>query len=498
MSEKRTKKVSRRKFIGLSTAAAAGGVVGGLVIGGVAGYFGGQMATPPQTITNTATETKTATSTITTTVGGAPTTQTVTQTVTQTATGTQTAPRTIKIGATVSATGIYAVVVGPEYNQYLKWADYVNARGGLYVAEYKMRLPVQAIVYDDKSDVPTVQKYYEKLCSDDKVDMLIGPMTAPPAIAASAIAERYQIPYIDNKACEIPAIENKKWVVFNMDIMATWLVNYIDMLVADGRVKTLSFINIDDPFGNEVNGGGKEYGDSVGLKTLLWEKITNETTDFTPIIAKLKSLDPDVVIFCTNSAIPDATFWKQCWDLNYKPRDYHSCFGFTKGFTGTVGDKLTNWTTTDPEWTSNMPFQGKWGIKAYFDILGETYPSLGKLSGDPNGVGVLWEDYPMTFVTHHCLELAANAIELAGTLDKNKINETMHKMDVQTIWGDWKPKNKTSADYPWSSMVPKGETFTGIPDLRHVPFQWQNGERVILWPPELATGKYVYPAPWGT
>ena len=49
------KKLSRRKFLGVSTTAAAGGVVGGLVVGGLAGYFGSQANTSPETTTKTVT-----------------------------------------------------------------------------------------------------------------------------------------------------------------------------------------------------------------------------------------------------------------------------------------------------------------------------------------------------------------------------------------------------------------------------------------------------------
>jgi len=76
--QEKGKKISRRKFLGVSTAAAVGGVVGGIIVGAVGGYLAGQAAAPVTTVTSTTTRTVTTTTT-------APAT-TVTTTVTTTKT----------------------------------------------------------------------------------------------------------------------------------------------------------------------------------------------------------------------------------------------------------------------------------------------------------------------------------------------------------------------------------------------------------------------------
>jgi hypothetical protein len=44
-------KVSRRRFLAVSTAAAVGGIVAGVVAGVVGGYFAGQATAPEKTVT---------------------------------------------------------------------------------------------------------------------------------------------------------------------------------------------------------------------------------------------------------------------------------------------------------------------------------------------------------------------------------------------------------------------------------------------------------------
>ncbi|MEM3734896.1 MAG: ABC transporter substrate-binding protein, partial [Nitrososphaerales archaeon] len=294
---------SRRRFLAVSTAAAVGGVVGGVVVGAVGGYLAGQAAAPaPKTVT----ETKT------TTVGAAPTTTTVTQTatitqpttvtttLTRTITGeTAKPPRTIKIGLTIPITGMYAPMTGPtEAKMVSTFETMVNERGGIYVKEYKQRLPIKFIYYDDKSDVATVEKLYTKLITEDNVDLLVGAFTAAPSMAASTVAEKYKVPYIDAQASEIPLYtRGYNYLVGSMDTVNTWFKLYLDMVKHDGRPKTFATVAWDDPFGMECAGFAAVYGEKrCGLKLVLSEKIAHGTMDYTPIIGKLQTADPDIII----------------------------------------------------------------------------------------------------------------------------------------------------------------------------------------------------------
>jgi ABC-type branched-subunit amino acid transport system substrate-binding protein len=222
-------RVSRRRFLAVSTAAAVGGIVAGVVAGVVGGYFAGQATAPEKTVT----------------VAGTPTT--VTQTVTETKTVTTTAarleaaPRVIKIGGTVGVTGPFASSVSVQGKMYDAWAKLVNEKfGGIYVREYGRHLPVKVIWYDDKGDPATVEKYYTKLCTEDQIDIAMGPFTAVNAFPAATICERYGVPEIDLQAAEVP-IFNKKWVFGSLDIMPKWLINYLEMLKDEGKAKSIGF-----------------------------------------------------------------------------------------------------------------------------------------------------------------------------------------------------------------------------------------------------------------
>jgi len=134
--QEKEKKISRRKFLGVSTAAAAGGVVGGLIVGAVGGYLAGQAAVPAaKTVTSIETKTATvtqtaATATVTVTQPGAATT--VTQPVTTTVTTTKTVAPAAEVGytslITLNVNGVdYALLVDNRWSL----ADVLREKLGL-------------------------------------------------------------------------------------------------------------------------------------------------------------------------------------------------------------------------------------------------------------------------------------------------------------------------------------------------------------------------------
>ena len=117
--------------------------------------------------------------------------------------------KVILIGGTISETGRYASDVKPWPKLMNTWAEMINERGGLWVKSEKRRIPVKFILYDDKSDQATSIKFYERLVTVDKVDLLIGPYTSPLTFAATTVAEKYKIPMVcveGDSSLEIRAI----------------------------------------------------------------------------------------------------------------------------------------------------------------------------------------------------------------------------------------------------------------------------------------------------
>src|SRR5262245_45952424 len=77
--------------------------------------------------------------------------------------------RPLKVGASLSLTGTLAQSGDKVKRGYELWAKDVSARGGL------LGRPVEFVILDDRSDAGTSARLYEKLITEDKVDLVIGP-----------------------------------------------------------------------------------------------------------------------------------------------------------------------------------------------------------------------------------------------------------------------------------------------------------------------------------
>src|SRR5210317_143903 len=96
----------------------------------------------------------------------------------------------IRIGATASLSGGYQVPGTSQAQGLRMWADDVNKRGAL------LGKRVELVTYDDTSDAATSAALYEKLITEDRVDLLIGPYGSDITLAAAEVADRHGIPMV--------------------------------------------------------------------------------------------------------------------------------------------------------------------------------------------------------------------------------------------------------------------------------------------------------------
>jgi len=368
------------------------------------------------------------------------------------------APDVIHIGATVSQTGHFSSEIGPFKRLMNAWADLVNEQGGIMVKEYGQKLPVKFTIYDDKSDQATVKKYYERLATVDKVDIMLGPYSSPLTFAASTAGENHQIPFIAICA-NSPKIYSRgfKWLVGVIDLGPRYTYRYWEMIKTEGKAKSVSFVVEDTIHPLGVFKGSKTLAEEAGLKVLSSDIVPADTRDFTPIITKLKKESPDIVYVSSN--IPFAiNFMKQAKEMKLNPNEYH-CIHHSGIFKDALGS-AAEYVIGQSYWVDGMK-------------LGDT-----KLINDVLKKADISEPmYPWSPAYVAAFQILQRAIEHAGTLDKGKVMESLKNLKMETVLGE--------------------EVFaeTGYGSINTYPSQIQGGVYKVIYPPEVATGKYIYPRP---
>jgi branched-chain amino acid transport system substrate-binding protein len=377
-------------------------------------------------------------------------------------------PRTIKIGATVELTGAYAPSYKPAKDLYDAWVPLINKMGGIYVEEYGQCLPVEVIYYDDKSDAATVTKFYEKLIVEDKVDVLVGPGSSVLCMPAASVAEKYGVPLATGPAGAPAIYEKKNWVVSVIPLLADIEKPYFDMMAhmaKEGLVKTAALVSEDSPFGKGLREGALKYFPQAGVDIVYDELIALDTKDFTPTILKLKDVNADV-IFASFLAPLAATFIKQAYEQGLRPKGAFCFTTLYKSVLEAVGPAANYWVGWY-HWLESFPYEGVWGKRLWLKCLENA-----KIDN---------KEYPMTVLFYNCLEALCAAIRKAGTLDKAEVMKALKSLSIQTVCGPL-------------SFTDIGD-IKGIGTIVQYPVQYVDGKYIVLWPPEVATGKYIYPMP---
>src|SRR6185503_4052702 len=157
----------------------------------------------------------------------------------------------VRIGFSMARTGILAVATPPQLNTYELWRDEVNASGGMNVGGTKRK--VEFVMYDDQSKPEQAVRIYEKMITDDKVDLLLAPWGTPFHIAIAPVLEKYKFPVVGNTAASVRLRELKPgYIWFTTSAIPDKLAAELTALCVENKVKSVSIINNVLPFTKEI------------------------------------------------------------------------------------------------------------------------------------------------------------------------------------------------------------------------------------------------------
>jgi branched-chain amino acid transport system substrate-binding protein len=364
-----------------------------------------------------------------------------------------TAQEPIKIGASISLTGTYAKLGSYTQDGYLLCAKELNDKGGL------LGRKVQFVIYDDRSDPPTAIKLYEKLITEDKVDLVMGPYSSPVTNAASTVTEKHKKLMMASLAATTSIWERGyKYLFMTISPAEVYMEGLIE-LAAERDLKTLAVINEDTLFSKAAAKGTIELAKKKGMKVVFHEAYPKGTTDFSALLIKIKALNPDVI--AAGSYFDDAVATtRQMKELDVNPKMFGVTVGGDDPDFGKQLGKTAEYVYGSTQWADNVPYPGvKQFIENYKKMFNRDF------------------SYHAPAAWGAC-QVFAEAIRRANSLESDKIREQLLKLKMTTAFGDWQVDER------------------GF-QIAHkmVLLQWQEGKRVTVWPPQLAERKPVYPTP---
>ncbi|MEM7539099.1 MAG: amino acid ABC transporter substrate-binding protein [Chloroflexota bacterium] len=224
----------------------------------------------------------------------------------------------VVIGAAISETGKYAREGKDVRQGYDLWAEWVNGEGG-GITIGDATCSAEIIYYDDESDPDTVSRLVEKLVTEDEVDLLLGPYSSSMTMAASAIAEKYDMIMVEGNGSSESLFERG---FKNLFAVLTPAGNY-----GESALKALSELGAesvviayeDTAFPTSVATGAIAWAEEYGMEVLGVETYPKDVADVSGIMAKFKEMEPDV--FLGGGHFNDALlFVRAAKELDFNPK----------------------------------------------------------------------------------------------------------------------------------------------------------------------------------
>ena len=162
-----------------------------------------------------------------------------------------------------------------------------------------------------------------RLITESKVHALIGAYQSGITVTASAVAEKYGIPFVTPESVAADLTERGfKWFFRVTPVAGDFAKAYSEFLkeqkAAGRKVDTIAVINENTEYGNSVSKVIKEVFAKDGLNVSQQIAYSANTTDVQPQVLQLKEKNPDVAIFISYTS--DAILYtKTMKDLNWKP-----------------------------------------------------------------------------------------------------------------------------------------------------------------------------------
>lgn len=392
------------------------------------------------------------------------------------------APTEIKIGTLYASSGNYAAISMPVHYGLKLWVDQKNAEGGVFVKPFNKKIPIRLIAYDDQSNTATAATLYNQLITQDKVDILVADSGSVLTSVAVPIARDHKMLLINQTGTGATFFtKDNPYVVLTADpVSSIWPKYVADFLTREGPglgIKRVALLYSTNDFtgtqAEAVRGFMKASRSPVEI--VYDSGVPTNTTSYTVILNNIQAANPDAVV-ALGYPNNDISLLRNLQDGGVKFKWLFAIYpGLeTEHLERTVGVQgmLYVFTYVTSAVIQYKPDVGM-SLPAYRDAWHKKYGD-GKVEFGFNSVA--------GYTTGLVLESALAATE---SMDQMALRKAIFGLSgkLRTLDGTFELDDmgaQIGEITPLGQIVPDGKGGLNF---------------VVVYPPDVATGKPVYPAP---
>jgi branched-chain amino acid transport system substrate-binding protein len=387
------------------------------------------------------------------------------------------ANQNVKVGLIMPLTG-NAASAGQQSKAAVELAaEIVNephpGLGGLPLAE-GAGLPnlkgakLQIVIADNQGNPSVGQNQALRLITQEQVVAVQGAYQSSVTLAATAVAERYGIPWVvgDSVAANITQ-RGFKWIFRVTPIATDFAKNYMQFLGDLGKLghpaKAIGIVYENTDYGTSIAGSLRDAAKQAGLPVTVDVSYNANTTDVSSQVLQLKEKRPEAIIFVSYTA-DTILYMRTLKNLDYRPP---MIIGDDSGFSDpafitTVGS-IAQGAVNRSAWDKGKPGSAT-------DRINEMFKAK---------TGYEFDDTSARNM--QAMFVLADAVNRAGSTRPDAIRQALARTDL-------KPEQLM--------MGYRGVKFdsTGQNELAATYLiQLQGASYVAVWPEQSATAKLMYP-----
>jgi len=323
---------------------------------------------------------------------------------------------------------------------------------------------VELTVYDDQSNPSVAVRLYRRLIYQDKVDLLIGPYSDTVIGAVIPVIEEAKMPTPTGVASlDVWRARQHRWTVMMPPPANLFLAGVPDLVVPRGA-RTVAIVHADVGFPLAVATGFEERCRMAGMQVIFKEAYPQDITDYTPLVSKAKTTNPDV--FGIGGYFADAiALVKAAKAVNFNPRLFVFVVGVALPDFGRSLGGDANYVVGNTLWEPTY----------------KTRRNTQFVNGYREKYGVDVESYHAAFGYATC-QLLEETVKAVRGLDRERMRNYLFTARTETVIGKYKvDENGAQIGMAGNPLI-----------------QWQGGRKEVIWPEVFKTSSMLYPTPpWG-
>ena len=358
----------------------------------------------------------------------------------------------IRIGATMSETGAYATQGVPARNGYLFCQEHVNREGGL------LGRPLEFVILDDESDPELAPALYEELITRERVDAVMGPYGSTLTEAVAPVTEERRFVHVSPLAATTSIWEQgRRYLFMVLPPAELFLAGLIEM-ASERDLERVAILAESQLFPRAAAAGARELAEERGMQVVMEGTYPSGLDDFSPFLDEVRGQGAQVLAMAASNLDDFIAVTRQLRDMNVNVAMFGTS-GAVSQFQEALGEDA-EYVYGLSAWEPGLPHPGiEEFVSAYREAFGQM-PSF-------HAAGA-----------YGACRLFVEAAARAGTLESDALRDELLALETTTLFGPW------AVDERGYQVANQG-----------VFIQWQDGEKAVVWPEEVATAEPRYPTP---